>query len=135
MAMSKDDLSRASWIALLGLAIVLLGAIAGLPVASELVSDDDDAAVAGIVWGALAGAIVGGLIVGATCAHAGLSRRTPLVTVFAAPGTLVSVSMLGAIMLTRDWSGLVCVGVLTASSSLASGLGAFVVRRPVSATT
>jgi hypothetical protein len=130
---SKDDLSRVSWIALLGLAIVMLGVMAGMPVAGRLVSDEDDAAVAGVVWGALVGAVVGGLIVGALCARAGLSRRTPLVAAFAAPGTLVSVSLLGAIVLSRDWSGLFCVAVLTLSSGLASGLGAFVVQRTIPA--
>ena len=62
---SCDDLSTASWIALLGLAIVRLGVIPGLAIAGELVRDNDEAAVGGIVWGGLARTVLGGLIVGA----------------------------------------------------------------------
>jgi hypothetical protein len=46
---AKEDLSRASWMALLGLAIVLLSALAGMPIARLLMSNEDEAAVSGLV--------------------------------------------------------------------------------------
>jgi hypothetical protein len=86
----RDDLPRASWIALLGLAVVLVGVVAGMPIAGQLVSDKDDAAAKGIVSGALAGTVLGSVIVGAPCGRAGLARKTTLLTAFAAQATLVS---------------------------------------------
>lgn len=127
--MTKDDLSTASWIANLGLAVAVALAFAGIPVAGALVPGDDEAAVSGIIGGAIAGLIIGGVIVGALCRRAGLSSRVPLMTICTAPGTLVSLPLLGAIVLAREWQSLPWIAVLPIISTLAVLLGVSSVAR------
>ena len=126
----KNDLSRACWIALLGIAATVLCVfVVGVPIASELVSKNDESLVAGLMWGMLGGAILGGGIVGLLCGRTGLSKIR-LVTWLAAPGTLISIPVLGSAILAHEgWRGLGYVIVLVATSSLAAKMGAAVARR------
>ncbi len=126
MIMSKDDLFSVSWIALLGLAVVLVSVIVGIPIAGALEPKNDETLVGGLVWGAVAGVILGGAIVGVLCRRMGLSGRIPLV---AAPGTLISAPLFCVAILAREWPALLCAGALTLGSGLAAALGSFAVRR------
>jgi hypothetical protein len=127
---SKDELSRASWIGALGVVVAILSVfLVGLPIAAELVPTNDEAGVAGLVWGMLGGCVLGGGIVGLICGRTGLSRIRFL-TWLIAPGALISIPMLiSAILASEWWHGLRYALVLVPSSGAAAKLGAALTRR------
>lgn len=79
-------------------------------------------------WAQWSGSSWGGLIVGAFCRRAGLSRRLPLVAVCTAPGLLISLPPLGALALDREWQALPYVAVLAISSMLPAVAGSSLAR-------
>lgn len=128
--MSKNELSKASWIAFLGLVIAIVFMFAvGVPVASELVPTNDEALEAGLAWGMFGGCILGGVVVGVLCGRAGLSRIRYL-TWLAAPGALISIPMLASAFLAHDWwHGLGYAIALAPISGAAAKVGSLMVRR------
>ena len=112
------DISTASWIAIVGLVIAVVGALIGMPIAGQLLADNDDALVSGLTWGAIVGVVVGGITVGVLCGRASLSANRQRFAVAAAPGTLISVPLLIVILISHDWAALWWVVLFIAASGL-----------------
>jgi hypothetical protein len=100
--MTRNDVSRYSWIALAGLATVIVSVVAGIVVASEPVMDNDEALLAGLIWGGWAGLGLGGAVVGAIHGLAGEELSNRVVLWATSPGLIVGLPLFLSGLLNRE---------------------------------
>jgi hypothetical protein len=93
---------------LLGAAIAVIGTFGGFAVARRFLANNDEALLAGITWGTLAGLALGGLAVGGMLATVGEGQGVALLL---SPGVFVG--------LPAAISGIVNQEVLAVASALA----------------
>jgi hypothetical protein len=99
--MTREQASRYSWISLLGLALTLACTLGGFAVAGQIAADNDDAAVSGLIWGALLGVAVGGCVVGLALARwcRGSARGVPWLV---SPGLMLGAPLLASAALNGE---------------------------------
>ena len=100
--MTTDDVSRHSWTALGGLAILLMSVLAGVSVAPAFGLKNDDALCAGLYSGGLVGLCLGGLVVGFIHARSKADRPQRLISWLVAPGFVIGVPLCGSGLLNRE---------------------------------
>jgi hypothetical protein len=116
----RMDLSRYSWIALLGFMITSTCAFLGVGLASELIGADDDSAVYGLIWGTVAGVVLGGFVVGLVIARSKNAVPAFAIRLLVCPGAFVGLPLFFAAALDRDVAnGLRQAGTLVALSGAA----------------
>jgi hypothetical protein len=99
--MTKELLSRYSWVSLSGLIVALACSLSGLALAGDAMAKRDDAAVDGLVWGGVVGVGVGGILVGLILAR-WVDRPGLLVPWVISPGVMIGAPLLASAALNGE---------------------------------
>jgi hypothetical protein len=122
--LTMEDVSRVSWIAIAGLALVPLIVLFAMPLAGALVEGNDEALIAGGTWGGFAGVFLGGIAVGGLSRWMGLSSRHLWLVSIATPGSLLAILFSIVCVLNREWAAfewIPLLPILSVGGALLSG--------------
>ena len=127
--MTKDAISRGSWLAVAGLCVALLSGFVGLIVGSSSAHANDGTVTRSVLSGTMVGVVLGGLLLGAIVARDRELGAIHWTLWVLTPGTFIGLPLLGSALLNRDLAeGAKQCATLVIPSGLAAELSARLVR-------